>query len=267
MQLSCGFSCEFYDSYVEMLRLRTKFNDILTIDRDYNGYMIRSLYFDSINDEDYYDKLNGEMNRKKIRLRIYDPKGNLVKLELKAKYDYHQLKESLIITKEDAKELIKGNYSILLNYNEELAKRIYVILMENYYKPKVIIEYNRIAYIGKTTTRITFDFEIKSSNNVEDFFEENANEANTVLDVRKIFGISNLLDTTKIKYAAAYRAQTKNSVDPYVLFAWQRMCELLTDNIEEAKEIDLDKLRKKLPEIKEMPKEEAKKRSIEVLNL
>ena len=84
------------------------------------------------------------------------------------------------------------------------------------------------------------------------WLEENTNEANTVLDVRKIFGISNLLDTTKIKYAAAYRAQTKNSVDPYVLFAWQRMCELLTDNIEVAKEIDLDKLRKKIPEIKEV---------------
>ena len=149
-------------SYDEMLRLRAKFNDILTIDRDYNGYMIRSLYFDSIDDEDYYDKLNGEMNRKKIRLRIYDPNGELVKLELKAKYDYHQLKESLIINKED------------------LAKRIYIILMEGYYKPKVIIEYNRIAYMGKTTTRITFDYEIKTSNNIESFFEKDINYIETI---------------------------------------------------------------------------------------
>ncbi len=166
---------KFVIPYDEMLRLRSKLNKLLDIDRDYNGYMIRSLYFDSIEDEDYYDKLNGEMNRKKIRLRIYDPKGDLVKLELKAKYDYHQLKESLIIKKEDAKELIKGNYSILLNYQEDLAKRIYLILMEGYYKPKVIIEYQRIAYMGKTTTRITFDFEIKSSKNVEDFFNDNIN--------------------------------------------------------------------------------------------
>ena len=166
---------KFVIPYDEMLRLREKFNKLLDIDRNYNGYMIRSLYFDSVDDEDYYDKLNGEMNRKKIRLRIYDPKGELVKLELKAKYDYHQLKESLIIKKEDAKELIKGNYNILLNYQEDLAKRIYIILMSGYYKPKVIIEYQRIAYMGKTTTRITFDFEIKSSTNIEDFFEDNVN--------------------------------------------------------------------------------------------
>ena len=156
--------------YEEMLFLRNKLDKMLDIDRSYDGYMIRSLYFDSIDDVDYYDKLNGEMNRKKIRLRIYDPNGNLVKLELKAKYDYHQLKESLIMNKDDALELIKGNYNILLNYNEDLAIRIYTILMTGYYKPKVIIEYQRIAYMGKTTTRITFDFDIKSSNSIDDFF-------------------------------------------------------------------------------------------------
>ena len=166
---------KFVIPYEEMLSLREKFNKLLDIDRDYDGYMIRSLYFDSIDDVDYYDKLNGEMNRKKIRLRIYDPNGELVKLELKAKYDYHQLKESLIINKEDAKYLIQGNYDVLLKYNEDIAKRIYIILMSGYYKPKVIIEYKRIAYMGKTTTRITFDFEIKSSTNIEDFFNENIN--------------------------------------------------------------------------------------------
>lgn len=171
---------KFVIPYEEMLRLRSKLNKLLDIDRDYNGYMIRSLYFDSVEDCDYYEKLNGDLNRKKIRLRIYDYKANLIKLELKAKYDYHQLKESLIINKEDAKELINGNYSVLLKYEEDIAKRIYLILMEGCYKPKVIIEYQRIAYMGKTTTRITFDFEIKTSDNVEDFFEEKINYIDVV---------------------------------------------------------------------------------------
>ena len=171
---------KFVIPYEEMLALREKLNKLLDIDRNYDGYMIRSLYFDSINDSDYYDKLNGEMNRKKIRLRIYNPSGDLVKLELKAKYDYHQLKESLIISKLDAIELIKGNYDILLNYKEDLAKKIYVILITGYYQPKVIIEYQRIAYMGKTTTRITFDFEIKSSTNIDDFFNEDVNYVETI---------------------------------------------------------------------------------------
>ena len=177
-------------SYEMMLQLRSKFNDLLTIDRDDNGYMVRSLYFDSVDDNDYYEKLGGEINRKKIRLRIYSPDSDYVKLEIKAKYDYHQLKESLIIDKKIAKEIINGNYNILLNYNDEVARKIYVILVKGYYRPKVVIEYNRIAYKTETTTRITFDYNIRKTNNIEDFFKENINyckltdETEVVLEVK-----------------------------------------------------------------------------------
>lgn len=165
-------------SYEEMLRLRKKLNELLDIDRTYDGYMVRSLYFDSINDIDYYEKLDGVINRKKIRLRIYEPNAKKVKLELKSKYDYHQQKESLVITKKDAEELIKENYSILLNYKEDIASKIYSILATNIYKPKVIIEYQRIAYTTKNNTRITFDFNIKRSNQVDTFFDKNINYLN-----------------------------------------------------------------------------------------
>ena len=140
--------------YYEMLNLRKKFNDLLRIDRSPNGYMVRSLYFDSVNDEDYYDKLGGESNRKKIRLRIYDTKKDYVKLEIKAKHDVHQLKESIVIDKKTAKELINGNYRVLLDMNSETALKIYTIMTKGYYRPKVIIEYDRIAYLTNTTTRI-----------------------------------------------------------------------------------------------------------------
>lgn len=162
-------------SYEEMLALRSKLNELLQIDRDYDGYMIRSLYFDSVNDDDYYDKLDGVINRKKIRIRIYDSSGDLVKLELKSKYDIHQLKESLIISKEDALKLISEDYEVLLSYDNEVARKIYVILKEGLYKPKTIIEYNRIAYKTSTTTRITFDYNIKNSTSFDKFFSDDIN--------------------------------------------------------------------------------------------
>ena len=43
-----------------------------------------------------------------------------------------------------------------------------------------------------------------------------------------------------------------NNVDPYVLFAWQRMCELLTKNIDVADEVDIEKLREMIPDIKQV---------------
>lgn len=49
------------------------------------GYRIRSLYFDSVDNCDYYAKIHGEEVRKKIRLRIYDTSCQWVKLEIKRK--------------------------------------------------------------------------------------------------------------------------------------------------------------------------------------
>ena len=57
---------KFVIPYEEMLNLRSKLDELLTLDRG-NSYKVRSLYFDSYDDCDYYDKLNGEINRKKIR--------------------------------------------------------------------------------------------------------------------------------------------------------------------------------------------------------
>ena len=73
-----------------------------------------------------------------------------------------------------AQRIIDGDYSVLLEYDNDLAKRLYVYLMEGY-RPKVIIEYDRIAYITSTTTRITFDFNIKRSCDFEKFFTNEIN--------------------------------------------------------------------------------------------
>ncbi len=162
-------------TYDVMLKIRNKLNKLLDIDRDYNGYVLRSLYFDSIEDNDYYDKQGGEYKRKKIRLRTYDINSTKVKLEIKQKIDYHQLKESLVISKKDAKELMKENYEILLSYDSPVALKIYGILRSGCYKPKVVIEYLRIAYTTGTTTRITFDLNIKKSEDIDDFFKKDIN--------------------------------------------------------------------------------------------
>ncbi len=162
-------------SYEDMLVLRQKLDEVAEIDRNTDGYIIRSLYFDSLDDIDYYDKLGGELKRKKIRLRLYDGSDDLIKLEMKNKYDIHQLKESLIISKKDCEELINENYEVLLNYECDFASKLYTILRTDIYKPKVIIEYKRIAYMTKNNTRITFDFDIKSSENVKNFLDKDIN--------------------------------------------------------------------------------------------
>ena len=40
------------------------------------GYVIRSLYFDTPDDQDFYDKVDGLELRRKIRLRTYGPRSD-----------------------------------------------------------------------------------------------------------------------------------------------------------------------------------------------
>lgn len=144
-----------------LYKIRDKLSKVLSVDRSIDGYFIRSLYFDSIEDSDYHDKEKGNMVRKKIRIRVYDPKKDYAKLELKAKYDNNQLKESIVIDKKVANELINGHYEVLLDYNNDVANKIYLIMRQNLYRPKSLIEYQRIAFVSPSNTRITLDFNIK----------------------------------------------------------------------------------------------------------
>ncbi|MDO5568879.1 MAG: polyphosphate polymerase domain-containing protein [bacterium] len=135
------------------------------------GYHIRSLYFDSYENTDFYEKMIGIENRKKIRLRIYSSEDTKAKLEIKRKYNNNQIKSSVIISREDAIELIKQNYDVLNKYQSATAKTIMNIMKVNSLVPVVLIEYRRKAFIHPMNkTRITLDSKIYSSETFFDIF-------------------------------------------------------------------------------------------------
>ncbi len=128
------------------------------------GYPIRSVYFDTYSDTDFYEKLRGVEYRKKIRLRTYSPDSPTVKLEIKRKIGDNQEKKSLMISKEDAIELINLNYDVLRKYQSEIASMLYNIMKFNGVRPVVHVEYRRKAFIHPMNNiRITLDSDIRSS--------------------------------------------------------------------------------------------------------
>ena len=156
-----------------------------------DGYNIRSLYFDTINDTDYEGKELGIQVRRKIRLRCYDPNQDFAMLEIKQKDGEYQLKRSLQMNREDSLELIKGNYEVLLKYKEPFATECYGIMQMYCYRPKAIVEYKRKAFIAKENEiRITFDYDIKTNEINYNIFDEKLvlnkvfSETNTVLEVK-----------------------------------------------------------------------------------
>ena len=129
-----------------------------------NAYMVRSLYFDTVYNDDYFEKMAGIERRRKIRLRIYDVNSPTAKLEIKEKQGANQLKRSLTVSRDDAMELQKGNFEVLRNREEPLAEELFVLMTTKQYRPVCIVEYQRRAFMSYTNDiRITFDSKITSN--------------------------------------------------------------------------------------------------------
>ena len=175
---------KFLISIAEYRSLCSRLEKVLAQDphNGVNGYMIRSLYFDTPYDTDFFEKQAGIELRRKIRLRCYDPRHDFAMLEMKQKQGSRQLKRSLRMSREDAIKLIDGDYSVLLNYNEPFAAEIHGFMVTRSYIPRTIVQYDRKAFIAKENKiRVTFDHKIVSTESCFDLFSERLN-MNPVLD-------------------------------------------------------------------------------------
>lgn len=158
---------KYYISLSEYYYLRRLLQNIMTPDPNMGPggeYYIRSLYFDSVDNIDYLTKVAGLENRKKIRLRIYDTDSDKVKLEVKNRFNSYMQKESLSITRDDALQMIDGNFEVLDGFEASVAQKAKNIMVDNAYTPKVIVDYEREAFIyPEHNVRITFDKNIRAA--------------------------------------------------------------------------------------------------------
>lgn len=175
------------------------------------GYRVRSLYFDTIDDQDYFEKLDGQELRRKLRLRCYSPDSEFAMLEMKQKQGDQQLKRSVRIQREDAVRLTQGDYSPLLKYRgdqADFAQECYGLMNMSCYRPKTIVEYQRMAYIAKENRiRITLDQNLVSTESCMDLFSPHLN-MNPVLDNSAV-----ILEVKYNHFLLSYIQQMLNGAD------------------------------------------------------
>ena len=125
------------------------------------GYTIRSLYFDTPDDQDFHDKLDGLELRRKLRLRTYSPRSDFAMLEMKQKEGPYQRKRSLRLGREEAQRLCLGDYRPLLAHDDPFAAECYGLMHCRCYQPRAVVEYHRQAYVARENhIRITLDSRI-----------------------------------------------------------------------------------------------------------
>lgn len=136
-------------------------------------YRVRSLYFDDYQNTCLRENENGTAPRKKYRIRIYNENTEHIFLECKHKDRDMTRKEDCRITEAECKTLMQGSYWMPADSERPLLKHFCAEMALRLFRPKVIVQYERTAYIYPAgNVRITFDRNIAGSSANMDFLKE-----------------------------------------------------------------------------------------------
>ena len=136
------------------------------------GYAIRSLYFDDIYQSAYEDKQAGIQRRRKYRVRIYNLSDEVIKFEIKDKYDSYISKRSASITREDVESMLNRDFSFMIRSDSAALRSGYIDAQTKLLHPAVVVDYFREAYVGEEgNVRITFDSDLRAGFSSFDIFD------------------------------------------------------------------------------------------------
>ena len=173
-QLPARHELKYFIHPAEVEALRARLRPVMKMDSHCRGgkpYVIRSLYFDDIDDSAYFDKQSGVMNRDKYRIRIYRYSDQEIFLERKRKLGDLIQKSSVQITRRLCEQIISGDPRGLYKANNPLLKDAYVQMRTRLLRPSVIVDYEREAYLHPAeNVRITFDLKLRSGLSSVDLF-------------------------------------------------------------------------------------------------
>lgn len=137
-----------------------------------NGkYEIHSLYFDDYKETCARENVAGEGKRFKYRIRYYGSASNKLWLERKEKLSNYCHKRQCAVSLEEYRSIIEGRaLDVFWNTKEQLLKEFCVDIVTKRFMPRIIINYEREAFVEIiTNVRITLDYNISASDEIERF--------------------------------------------------------------------------------------------------
>ena len=180
-------------TYVDLLSIRARLQAVAQPDTHAIGgkYLIRSLYFDNLNDKALREKVDVVNIREKFRIRYYngDP-SKILHLEKKSKLNGLGTKYSAPLTMAEAQSIVDGNIDWMLDSPHSLIQELYCKMRYQGMAPKTIVDYTREPFIyGPGNVRVTFDYNIRTGLNCTDFLNPKcvtipAGDAPIILEVK-----------------------------------------------------------------------------------
>jgi len=166
---------KYHINQADCIQLRSKLKFVANLDKNVGKdgtYRIRSLYFDNYADKMVTEKLQGLSRREKFRIRYYNDNTDFIRLEKKYKNNNLTYKEIVPITKHQCQQILNGDYSCLKESDNPLLLEVYSKMHFHLLRPHTVVDYTREVYVYKAgNVRITFDSDIRMSNNVNGFLD------------------------------------------------------------------------------------------------
>ncbi len=161
--------------YAEYLAMRGRLRHIMTPDPHASAdgtYRIRSIYFDTGDDNALRENLNGVGKREKFRIRYYNDDLSFITLEKKLKRNSLCQKFDAPITEEQCRQLLAGQLDWMRDSRCSLVLELYAKMRSQCLRPRVMVSYVREPYAYPPgNVRVTFDSQIRTSLFHRDFLD------------------------------------------------------------------------------------------------
>ena len=153
-------------------------------------YLIRSLYFDNLQDKALREKIDGVDMCEKFRIRYYNGDPSLIHLEKKSKVSGLGTKFSAPLTAQEARSIVDGDWVWMLDSGNSLIQELYCKMLYQGLRPRTIVDYTREPFIyAPGNVRVTFDYNIRTGLRCTDFLNPDcltipAPDAGIILEVK-----------------------------------------------------------------------------------
>ena len=161
-------------SYLDLRCIRSRLRAVAESDpHAIDGkYLIRSLYFDNLDDKALREKIDGVNMREKFRIRYYNGDTSLIHLEKKSKRNGLGTKYSAPLSAEEAQQIVDGEIDWMLSSPHSLIQELYCKMRYQGMAPKTIVDYTREPFIFRPgNVRVTFDYDIRTGLGCTDFLD------------------------------------------------------------------------------------------------
>ena len=195
----------------ELSLLKSRISEIMEMDSHTppeGKYLIHSLYFDDYKDTSIYTTDSGLSKRYKWRIRYYGDDLSYIVLEKKEKLESRCHKKSCKITIDEYNKIMSGEAVDLIFETEKgLIKELAIDMLVNNYEPKVIIDYERTAFVEEiTNVRVTFDMRISASYELENFLSG---------DYQNFYILPSGMNVLEVKFDSILPSYIRNIIESY----------------------------------------------------